>query len=316
MTPGRIRLRASRCLVATALLTGAAHGIAQSSGSSTTAETPPRATAGPTPVAAPASAPITPHDHVAHQRRAHLNRLQERIDKSADTLHQSCRFESDIATPPPHSWVALTFDDGPEPGATEHILEVLSRHQVPATFFVIGEKAARHPELVQRMRELPGARIGNHSWSHPNFHDIDAAAQRQEIDRADGRLATIEPPDPKREKLLRYPYGNSSCEANDHARAAGYRIVGWHVDSCDWAFDGDGQVSAHEALSCGVMAPYHHDFLGHVTASVRAYRGGIVLLHEIHHNTVQQLEELILRLKADGFGFTTPDDPAFFRSLR
>jgi peptidoglycan/xylan/chitin deacetylase (PgdA/CDA1 family) len=288
------------------LACAATRGMAQSAAS---APIPPAA-------ASAATGPAAGHDHVARQRRAHLTRLQERIDKSVETLHQSCRFESEIATPPPHQLVALTFDDGPEPVLTDHILDVLTRHEVPATFFVIGEKAARHPELVQRMRELPGGRVGNHSWSHPNFHDIGVVTQDEEIDRADNLLAAMQAPDPKRDKLFRYPYGNSSCEANDHVRAAGYRIVGWHVDSCDWAFDGDGKVDAHEALSCGVMPPFRHDFLGHVTASVRAYRGGIVLLHEIHHNTVHQLEELIVRLKADGFVFTTPDDPAFFRSLR
>jgi peptidoglycan-N-acetylglucosamine deacetylase len=254
--------------------------------------------------------------HTATIRSAHLARLHARITVAPLELIVRCRYESEISSLPPAGAVALTFDDGPEPGLSEHILDVLERHRVPATFFVIGEKAERHPELLARMHALPGARIGNHSWSHPNFHDIDAQAQRSEIDRNDALLQPIIDAPAARPKLFRYPYGNSSCEGNEHVHALGYRIVGWHVDSCDWAFDHDGSVDAHEALSCGVLAPFRRDFQGHVLAAVRAHRGGIVLLHEIHRNTVLQLEDLILRLKAEGYRFTTLDEPDFAADLR
>ena len=212
--------------------------------------------------------------------------------------------------------MALTFDDGPEPELTDHILDVLARQQVPATFFVIGEKALRYPELLARMQVLPGTRIANHSWSHPNFHDIDANAQRREVDRTDAALLPIFEAAGAAPKLFRYPYGNSSCDGNEHVHALGYRIVGWHVDSCDWAFDHDGSVDAHEALSCGVLAPFRRNFLGHVVSAVRAHRGGIVLLHDIHRNTVLQLEALILRLKGEGYRFATLDEPDFANDLR
>ncbi len=263
------------------------------------------------PAASAASAPRG-HSHVEATRHAHLVRLQEHLEKPEEELHRTCRFESDIATLPPEGVVALTFDDGPEPGHTEAILAVLARHQVPATFFLIAEKAKAHPELVEQARALPGAVIGNHSWSHPNFHDIPVEEQAREVGSADTLLRA----DLGATPLFRYPYGNSSCETNERVRALGYRIVGWHVDSCDWAFDGPRGLTASEALSCGVLPAYRHDFLGHVVANVRAHRGGVVLMHETHDISVDNLDALIVKLQAEGYRFSTPAAREFEGSLR
>lgn len=64
--------------------------------------------------------------------------------------------------------VALTFDDGPSPSSTPIVLKLLARYQLKATFFVIGEKAARHPELIADILSR-GHSIGNHSWRHDNL---------------------------------------------------------------------------------------------------------------------------------------------------
>ena len=269
----------------------------------------PNATPGATPTTVPAHGAA---EHAEKSRRAHLRRLQERLDTPAEELKRSCRFESEISTLPPPGVVALTFDDGPEPGHTEAILATLAREGVPATFFPIADKAERYPALIERMRALPGAVVGNHTWSHPNFHDIAVTEQLQEIDRSDALLRADAAP----AMLFRYPYGNSSCDANTRAHALGYRIVGWHVDSCDWAYAGPEGLTVREALSCGVLPAFRHDMVGHVLSGVRAHRGGIVLMHETHENTVQALDELIHRLKADGYVFTTPADPVFAASLR
>ena len=64
--------------------------------------------------------------------------------------------------------VALTFDDGPDPLVTPQVLQLLLKHQVNATFFVTGKKAAEHPELIKEIL-LHGHSIGNHSYSHDNL---------------------------------------------------------------------------------------------------------------------------------------------------
>ena len=264
------------------------------------------------PAASASAASAHARSHAETLRHTHLVRLQEHLEKPEEDLHRTCRFESDIATLPPEGVVALTFDDGPEPGHTEAILAVLARHQVPATFFLIAEKAKAHPELVAQARALPGAVIGNHSWSHPNFHDIAVEEQTSEVDRADALLRA----DLGATPLFRYPYGNSSCETNERVRTMGYRIVGWHVDSCDWGFDGPKGLTAAEALSCGVLPAYRQDFLGHVVASVRAHRGGVVLMHETQHISVDNLDALIVKLQAEGYRFSTPVAPEYGASLR
>lgn len=64
--------------------------------------------------------------------------------------------------------LALTFDDGPDPVWTPKILDVLEREHVPATFFVIGENALEHPQLLRRI-VADGSELGNHSYTHPNL---------------------------------------------------------------------------------------------------------------------------------------------------
>ena len=271
---------------------------------------------------APASAasssrplPVLPPAHAQHLpaqiRQAHLNRLTERLAKSPETLRQQCRYESDIATPPPAGLVALTFDDGPDPEHTEQILAVLARYDIPATFFFIGERMQQHPEVVNKVLAGKQHLIASHSWSHPNFHDLDDATQQREIDRG---LAQVPPTAGL--KLYRYPFGNATCYGNDLLHAQGWRIVGWHVDSCDWAFDRTGSVALHEAVSCGVSPANRSNFVAHVAAAVHERHGGIVLMHEIHANTLAHLAEVIEAIRKDGHVFTRLDDPRLADSLR
>jgi len=253
----------------------------------------------------------TPSEESQITRKHRMKKLEERLTVDAETLHHQCRYESEIAEAPPEKKVLLTFDDGPEPGQTEYILSVLKKYDVPATFFMIGEKVQAHPELVALVRASNHALIGNHSWSHPNFHDIPAAEQTTEVDKTSALLAkTVE------EQYFRYPYGNSSCGTNELLKSRGYKIVGWHVDTCDWAFDHKGVVDLKEALSCGVLPQNRDNFFEHVISSVRAHNGGIILMHEIHPNTLKQLDGLVKQLLADGYIFGSLNDAAFAKYLR
>lgn len=269
------------------------------------------ATEAPAPTVAASGAEHHEHEHEHAQiRQVHLKKLYEKASKTPEMLREQCRFESDIATAPSAGLVALTFDDGPDPEHTEHILEVLDHYGIYATFFFIGEKMQQYPVLVQKVLARHHM-IASHSWDHPNFHDIDDGTQKSEILRG---LAQM-PKNPSL-KLYRYPYGNSTCYGNELLHAQGYSIVGWHVDSCDWAFDRTGTVALHEAVSCGVAVQYRSDFVGHVAAAVRERHGGIVLMHEIHPNTLAKLSDVIDAIRKDGYSFTRLDDPRFASSLR
>lgn len=91
-----------------------------------------------------------PHaEESARIRDIHLKRLNERLTLEPKELKERCRYESEISTTTPSKRVVLTFDDGPEPGQTEHILRVLAKYDIHGTFFIIGEKMRQHPDLVR-----------------------------------------------------------------------------------------------------------------------------------------------------------------------
>ena len=80
--------------------------------------------------------------------------------------------------------VALTYDDGPNPPYTERLLDVLAKHNVKATFFMIGNRIAKHPETVDRVI-AEGHQIGNHTYSHPVLGFLPPFYVRRQIERTD-----------------------------------------------------------------------------------------------------------------------------------
>ena len=228
---------------------------------------------------------------------------------SAQSTH-ACSYESDIAKKPPYKTVSLTFDDGPSPARTEFVLSILEKYNIPGAFFLIGQSAKKHPELVRKIAFSGRHLIGNHSWEHPNFHDIEVERQYAEIAQTEQELSAY-----TQEKYFRYPYGNSTCASNALLRQMDYKIVGWHVDSCDWAFDKTGRVSEHDSQICEVKPHNLSNFINHTVQALNERGGGILLLHEIHPNTLMQLEPLIVRLLAEGFRFARVDSEQFHASM-
>ena len=108
---------------------------------------------------APASAPLTtpasttPADeHTANIRLHRLKHFDTKLNTEPAELKLVCRYESELSNRAPAKRIALTFDDGPQPGQTEFILETLKRHNIRATFFMIGEHAKKYPELRSSTR--------------------------------------------------------------------------------------------------------------------------------------------------------------------
>ena len=80
------------------------------------------------------------------------------------------------------SYIAMTFDDGPEPKLTPKLLDILKEKGIKATFFVVGQNAAAYPEILKRA-VAEGHEIANHSWSHPNFGKMSDPAVNQELQK-------------------------------------------------------------------------------------------------------------------------------------
>src|SRR5438093_6715856 len=77
-------------------------------------------------------------------------------------------------------YIAMTFDDGPSATLTPKLLDLLAAHHIKATFFVIGENVAEHPEIVARAAR-EGHEIANHSWSHPNLGKMSDEGLRHQL---------------------------------------------------------------------------------------------------------------------------------------
>ncbi len=189
--------------------------------------------------------------------------------------------------------VALTFDDGPDETWTPQILTELERLHAPATFFVIGEDALAHPDLLRRM-VADGDEIGNHSYTHPNMSEEPPLGAKLEIN-ATQRL--IEAYTGRSTRLFRAPYfGDAEPTTADElgpaliAQQRGYTIVGLHVDAEDWQRPGVAKIISNVLTE-----------VAHPTADRSE---NVILLHDGGGNraqTVAALPQIIAGLREAGY---------------
>jgi peptidoglycan-N-acetylglucosamine deacetylase len=179
-------------------------------------------------------------------------------------------------------YIAMTFDDGPSATLTPKLLDLLAAHHIKATFFVIGENVAEHPEIVARAAR-EGHEIGNHSWSHPNFGKMSDPAVRSQLQRTDDAIknATGERP-----TLMRPPYGSITAREKRWIHDEfGYRVILWDVDPLDWKRP--GPVVVRNRILKDTQP------------------GSIVLSHDIHPGTIEAMPSTLDALEAKGFKFVT-----------
>ena len=180
--------------------------------------------------------------------------------------------------------VALTFDDGPWPGTTMQVLELLNAAHVRATFFLIGRQARRHPELV-RAEVASHMQVECHSWSHPQpFAKLPPERIRQEVELGRDALEQLG----VRPTLFRPPGGSLSPQVLSTVRDEDMRSVIWSVDPQDWKAGTTSQQIVQRVL-----------------AAVRP--GSIILLHDGGGNrsaTVAALPQILAGIRARGLQLT------------
>lgn len=153
--------------------------------------------------------------------------------------------------------VALTIDDGPDPEVTPAVLDLLARHGVRATFFCIGERVARHPELARRIAR-EGHEIGNHTEHHRYvFSLFGPAAIRREIAQAQASIGATCQVMPR---FFRAPAGLRNPFLQPCLTALGLELASWTRRGYD-------SVNADA-----------HVVLGRLTRNLAA--GDILLLHD------------------------------------
>ena len=181
----------------------------------------------------------------------------------------------------PVKYLALAFDDGPNLTTETKMLDVLKKHKVPATFFVIGNNITDESSANMKRAVRQGCEIGNHSWSHPMMSQMDEGQVKEEIEATS---ALIEKITGKRPKFFRPPYINVKPEMYDWIDLTFICGVGCE----DWV----PEVSAEERTRRILEA---------------AADGVIYLLHDMtgNVNTVEALKTVIPELKKRGFEFLT-----------
>lgn len=134
--------------------------------------------------------------------------------------------------------IALTFDDGPHPVQTPAILEILRKYDAPATFFLIGQNAHWHPDLVKAI-DAEGHLIANHSWSHPQLNRIPTAKVRTELGRTCDLVEKALGASPR---FARAPYGAWHAPSLKVCAALGMEPMGWSIDTLDWKSPGSATI--------------------------------------------------------------------------
>jgi peptidoglycan/xylan/chitin deacetylase (PgdA/CDA1 family) len=185
--------------------------------------------------------------------------------------------------------LALTYDDGPNDPHTQHLLEVLARHGVHATFFLIGRYVRQRPDIVREIVEA-GHVVGNHTFTHPLLTFKSTGQIRREL--SDGRSA-LQDAVGEPSNFFRPPFGGRRPRVLRVARELRLEPVMWNITGYDWNAPPAAVIERKVA---------------------RGVRGGdVILLHDGGHTlmganraqTVIATDHLIGKYKAEGFIFAT-----------
>ncbi len=185
--------------------------------------------------------------------------------------------------------LALTYDDGPNDPWTFRLLEVLDRHQVKATFFLIGKFVQQRPEIARALVEA-GHMIGNHTWDHPNLIFRSSAEVRRQLQQTQQAIFDATGVQPK---LFRPPFGGRRPASLRVARSLGLQTVMWNVTCSDWK-----AISTDEIVA---------------KAERQIYGGNVILLHdgEFHRigvdrsRSVEASDRILTRYRGEGYEFVT-----------
>jgi peptidoglycan/xylan/chitin deacetylase (PgdA/CDA1 family) len=187
---------------------------------------------------------------------------------------------------PTENTIALTFDDGPKPGVTELLVNVLKQENIPATFFVIGRHAAECPNLIKLIADA-GFEIENHTYTHANLTLLSRASVERELLKT---IAAVQMETGRRMRYFRPPGGNLNAEVTKVAAQ-------WGLTPCMWTVTAD-------SLEYGNGNQLVEFVLKH------AQPGGVIILHNGRMTTIEALPRIIAGLRQRGYSFATVEQLA------
>jgi peptidoglycan-N-acetylmuramic acid deacetylase len=205
------------------------------------------------------------------------------------TMEELAPYDAYFAQDTTEQVIYLTFDAGYENGNTEPILDALKKHQVSATFFVVGSFLKQNPDLIRRMAE-EGHTVGNHTMTHPDMSGIASMeAFTEELEGVSELYREIT--GSEMTKYYRPPQGIYSKENLAMAKELGYHTFFWSLAYVDWYQD--DQPTKEEAFEKLLK---------------RIHPGAIVLLHSTSSTNAEILDELLTRWEEMGYHFGTLND--------
>ena len=207
-------------------------------------------------------------------------RAQMELVQRLKSEASGCPDSSDSPTLDTLKVIALTFDDGPGE-TTVRLLDELKARGMKATFFVVGNRAERSPDILRRM-VADGHEVGTHTYSHPNLTKLSAEERADNIQRS---IDAITAATGKPVTLLRPPGGSYNDEVKAYCAEKNLRIIYWSVDTRDWESHNKEKIlaTAFQSGRYGIQD------------------GAIVLMHDIYTDTVDAAVEMMDQLRAEGY---------------
>ncbi len=183
----------------------------------------------------------------------------------------------------------ITFDAGYEAGFMPKILEALKKHNVKATFFVVGTLIKSNPELIKEIASQ-GHIVGNHTMTHPNMSKMETMEDfKKEIEPVENLYKELTGED--MQKYYRPPQGIYSEKNLQMAKELGYKTIFWSLAYVDWYKD---KQPSHEEAFSKIMS--------------RLHPGAIILLHSTSKTNSEILDELLTKFEKEGYTFGTLDE--------
>lgn len=206
------------------------------------------------------------------------------INKHEADLKRGLKWHVFLRGNPRIKHLALTFDDGPHPQYTPALLKILEHYHVKATFFLVGEVAEAHPDLVGA-EVAAGHCIANHTYHHVKLTRVPPDMVVTEIKACGEVLKAITGKAPR---FFRPPGGDYNDQVLEVAEALGYDTILWTDDPGDYASPGAKNIE------------------GYIFAKVS--NGGIILIHDGIQQTIDALPKILDYLQDRGFEFVTIDE--------